>query len=135
MGDERAQRVLLVGATNGFASACRRVAARLGAELEQCDLSSVAENAAAWPPHVLLMSKAVFASNSIGLEALAERHRAALAAVDADALDIGELEILLEASLAAAEERHRGPREPEGERVRPASERSISVAPSSYRSW
>lgn len=134
MGDERAQRVLLVGASGRFASACRRVAERLGAELEVCDLASAAERAAAWPPHVILLSNEVFASSSLALEALAERHRAALVAVDAGALDTGELEMLLEASLAAAEERHRGPREPEGERGRPLSERSASEAPGSYRS-
>jgi len=132
MGDEQA-RVLLVGASNGFAAACRRVAARVGADLEQCDLTSASEQAAAWSPHVILLSSVVFASNPAGLEAIAERHRATLASVNEDAIDAAELELLLEASLAAAEERRLGPREPEGERGGVLLEGPPSVAPPSYR--
>ncbi len=132
MGDEQA-RVLLVGASNGFAAACRRAAARAGADIEQCDLTSASERAAEWSPHVILLSSLVFASNPALLEAIAERHRATLASVNADSIDSGELDILLEASLAAAEERRLGPREPEGERGRVLLEGPPSIAPPSYR--
>ena len=114
--EQGAPRLLVIGASDQFAAQCARAAAKLGAEVERADVVHAAARAEALGPHVLVVPDHVLAGCPALLEGLAERLRAALAVVDVHAIDPGELEILLEATLSAAEERRRWPSEPEGER-------------------
>jgi len=110
-------RILLVGANGDLAARTKRAAARVDASLVTTELTNAEEQTKACKPHVIVMSNEVYGVCPSRMEAMAERARAVLVTVDDGGLDLGELEILFSAAMAAAEERRAGPCEPEGERA------------------
>jgi hypothetical protein len=85
-----------------FAAKCDRVAKRLGASVEHVEPDATSERAIATRPAALVLSTRRLADDTAGYQRIAEHCGAALVTVDDEALEPGELELLLEATLSAA---------------------------------
>jgi hypothetical protein len=97
------QILIVVGEDDArFATKCDRVIKRLGASSEHVEPKATSARAIATRPAALVLSTRRLADDAASYRQIAEQAGAALVTVDAEALEPGELELLLDATLSAA---------------------------------
>jgi hypothetical protein len=106
VGDESEvlpQILIVVGDDDArFATKCDGVINRLGASFEHVEPKATSARAIATRPAALVLSTRRLAEDATTYQRISEQSGAALVTVDDEALEPGELELLLDATLSAA---------------------------------